>query len=153
MKKITFLIPVIGFFLFSCSNTSNENSKDQTETVTHEEHHQNNENQNIRLNDGEKWLVNDEMKPHIREAQNILKEYEESNSENYRELSAKLKEANSGLISSCTMNGESHDQLHKWLHPHMQLVDKLEKAGDHEEANKFILRLKKSFKTYKQYFQ
>jgi hypothetical protein len=51
------------------------------------------------------------------------------------------------------MNGESHDQLHKWLHPHMQLVDKLEKAGDHEEANKFILRLKKSFKTYKQYFQ
>lgn len=37
MKKITILIPVISLFLFSCGNTSNEKSKEQTETANHDE--------------------------------------------------------------------------------------------------------------------
>jgi hypothetical protein len=153
MKLLPISLLAISFTIFSCSGTTKKEAEKQTESVSQEGHHEKGEKKTIKLNDGKKWLVNDEMKPYIQEAQNILKEYEESNSQDYRELSAKLKEANSGLINSCTMDGESHDQLHKWLHPHMQLVDKLEKAQNPEEANKIISKLKRSFETYEQYFQ
>jgi protein involved in sex pheromone biosynthesis len=48
MKKITILISAISLFLFSCGNTSNEKSKEQTETVTHEEHQHDDESANHR---------------------------------------------------------------------------------------------------------
>ena len=54
MKKKTILIPVISLFLFSCGNNANKKSKEQTETVTHEEHHRNAERQTIELSNGVK---------------------------------------------------------------------------------------------------
>jgi hypothetical protein len=51
------------------------------------------------------------------------------------------------------MNGESHDELHKWLHPHIQLVDALSKAKNQEEADEIIAQLKESFQIYNTYFQ
>ena len=32
------------------------------------------------------------------------------------------------LTSNCTMSGEAHDELHKWLIPYMELVNKLSEA-------------------------
>ncbi len=57
MKKITILIPVIGLFLFSCDNASNEKSEDLSEIETHDEHHHDDESEAIELNNGEKWRV------------------------------------------------------------------------------------------------
>ncbi|MBK8875149.1 MAG: hypothetical protein IPN13_15055 [Bacteroidetes bacterium] len=72
MKKITILISVISLFLFSCGNTSNEKSKEQTETVTHEEHQHNDEMQTIELNNGEKGKVDANMITHIRNMENDI---------------------------------------------------------------------------------
>src|SRR5690606_8343723 len=87
----------ISFVLFSCGNTSNKASNKQTEVVSPQEHHYNDEKENIRLNTGEKWLVNEEMKPYIHEAEKALRQYEENKSEAYRELAAFLKEKNSAV--------------------------------------------------------
>lgn len=152
MKPITISLLTISFLLFSCGNTNKESNK-QTEVLLQEEHHHNDEKESIKLNNGEKWFVNDEMKPHIHEAEEILMEYEKNKPEEYRELAVILKEKNSALIKSCTMKGESHDQLHKWLHPHIELIDNLGKANNLTEANETISQLKKSFETYKNYFQ
>lgn len=153
MKQMSITILVFSFFLFGCSNTSNEESKQQIETISHEGDRQRGEKEIINLDNDEKWLVNNEMKPYILESENILKDYEETKSKDYRELAERLKEMNSGLIKNCTMEGESHDQLHKWLHPHMELIEKLDKASSSKEANEIISQLKESFKTYKQYFK
>ncbi|HAV26693.1 MAG TPA: hypothetical protein DCX01_11000 [Bacteroidetes bacterium] len=104
----------------------------------------------IELNNGERWKVNAEMTPFILEAENILNEYSDSD---YEELAEQLEDQNKRLIKSCTMSGESHDELHKWLHPHMQLVKALDDAKNKEEAALIISDLKKSFQTYNTYFR
>ncbi len=68
-------------------------------------------------------------------------------------LSQELKELNLKLISSCTMKGKSHEELHKWLHPHMVLIDELGEANNLEESNKIIGQLTSSFKSYNEYFK
>lgn len=153
MKTSILAAVAVGFLFVSCGNTSNENSNEQKETATHEEHHHGEESESIQLNNGEKWAVNEEMKPFILEAENILNEYLTSNSSDYKTLAEQLKEKNSGLIKSCTMKGESHDELHKWLHPHMELIEKLVECSNNDESVKIIEQLNASFKTYNQYFQ
>ena len=56
-------------------------------------------------------------------------------------------------MKSCTMKGESHDELHKWLHPHMELVEELSKAKTDEKANELVSQLRESYQSYNQYFQ
>ncbi|MOA59843.1 hypothetical protein D3C78_1845640 [compost metagenome] len=51
------------------------------------------------------------------------------------------------------MSGKSHDELHKWLHPHLELVTKLEKAENEKDSNAIISQLLESYKTYHEYFQ
>lgn len=104
----------------------------------------------IVLNNGEKWKVNTEMTPYILDAEQILLHY---NDGDYKQLAEQLEAKNKGLIKSCNMNGKSHDELHKWLHPHMQLIEALDDAGNKEEADKVIAKLNKSFQTFHTYFQ
>lgn len=107
----------------------------------------------LKLNSGEKWLVNEEMKPFIEEAERILYEFVDDKSTDYKALASKLSEQNSGLIKSCTMKGESHDELHKWLHPHMELIQSLEQESDSHRAETIVRNLKVSLETYHQYFK
>lgn len=152
MKYITSIL-LISSLLMSCGNASDNESKEQKETALHETQSHDDNSETVSLNNGEKWVVNEEMKPHLHEAKDILNLYTASQSEDYKTLAAQLKEKNSGLIKSCTMEGESHDELHKWLHPHMELIESLSKAESTEEANEIIADLQASFSSYDQYFQ
>lgn len=153
MNKLILTFAVGGLLLSSCGNSTIEKSNNQTEVAIHNEHHHDDESEAIELNNGEKWLVNEEMKPFILEAENILTEYINNNLSDYKTLAEQLKEKNSGLIKSCTMKGESHDELHKWLYPHIELIESLSKAESTEEASEIIANLQASFLTYNQYFQ
>jgi hypothetical protein len=42
------------------------------------------------------------------------------------------------------MDGKSHDELHKWLHPQLELVKELENEIDVVKANEIVLQLQKS---------
>lgn len=132
--KIT-LIVLLALFAISCNNSS----KNQTQ-----------EEAIIELNEGQKWIVNEEMSPFILEAEQILMQYDGSNFEN---LAEQLENKNKGLIKSCTMDGKSHDELHKWLLPHMQLIEALDDAESKSEADKIITQIKSSFQTYHTYFK
>lgn len=107
----------------------------------------------ITLNNGERWEVNAEMHPFIEKGNEILTTYIDGKSTDYEGLARDLKEQNSELISSCTMTGESHEALHKWLHPHMGLIENLAKAENEATANQYIKELKTSFNTYNTYFK
>ena len=153
MKKITILIPVISLFLFSCGNTSNEKSKEQTETVTHEEHQHNAEIQTIELNNGEKWKVDANMITHIRNMENDVISFAKVEQKDYKSLSEKLQSNIDLLTSNCTMKGKAHDELHKWLLPYIDLVKELSEAKDETEAEKQFQNIQTSFNTFNQYFQ
>ena len=106
----------------------------------------------INLNNGEKWKVNAEMKPHIEKGNELLTEFISNKDKDYQKLAENLKIQNNSLIQSCTMKGESHDELHKWLHPHIELTEKLSNAHSTSEAEEIISQLEKSFNTYQNYF-
>lgn len=150
MKKI-FLIFSAGLILTACNHVSGDTHNEATqETVT--ENSEADEDQPIALNNGEKWAVNDEMKPFIESGENYLNDYVAEGKEDNGELADQLKEENDELIKSCTMTGKSHDELHKWLHPHLELVKALKDADNKEDAEKIVGELKESFNTYHQYF-
>ena len=114
---------------------------------------QNYEHLGIELNEGEKWVINEEMKPHIKEAQLIFNKYTSSGDEDYKKLANELKQQNNRLIKSCTMDGKSHDELHKWLHPHIGLIDDLADAASPKDANVVLDLLEESFDAFDVYFQ
>ena len=153
MKKITILIPVISLFLFSCGNTSNEKSKEQTETVTHEEHQHNDEMQTIELNNGVKWKVDANMITHIRNMENDIISFYTVEQKDYKSLAEKLQSNIDLLTSNCTMKGKAHDELHKWLLPYIDLVKELSEAKDETEASKQFQNIQTSFTAFNQYFQ
>lgn len=108
---------------------------------------------NLQLNNGAKWKVNAEMKPHIEKGNEILSAYKAQQSTQYNDLAQQLKSQNDMLIGSCTMQGESHDELHKWLHPHIELIQKLEDAKDPKVAEVIVGQIEQSFQTYQNYFE
>lgn len=146
MRKLN-LISVIVLVVFWASSCKNNSNHDQTHSDVA------NAQPTIELNDGVKWSVNDEMKPFILESESMLNTYITNGSTDYKTLAKELTDKNSGLIKSCTMDGKSHDELHKWLHPHMALIESLQDADNADAANKIINELKSSFEIYKQHFQ
>ena len=105
------------------------------------------------LNNGAKWKVNTEMKPFIEKGDALLDEFISQNGTDYHGLAVDLKNQNDSLIRSCTMKGESHEELHKWLHPHLKLVDNLANAGTSSEATEIITQIDKSYETFQDYFE
>ncbi len=158
MKKII-LLSVTTLFIISCNNNNTENKTPNQDTVaaattTHQEANDTtNAEETIELDNGQKWKINAEMKPHILAMQNITEAYIKDNSKDYKFLAKQLKEKDDALIKSCTMDGKSHDELHKWLHPHLERVEALEKAENEQKANEIVSQIKKSFDIFHQYFQ
>lgn len=153
MKKVFFLA-ISSLLLFSCNNTSERQTEQKQEAKTGEQEHNHNESSEmIELNMGQKWLVNNEMKPFVTNGEQLVALYIKNNKTDYKFLANQLKEENSQLIKSCTMKGKSHDELHKWLHPHLELVKSLENETDPAIAAKTILEIQNSYKTYHSYFE
>ncbi len=150
MKKVILLASAC-IFLFSCANNS-EKAPSSEETLTQGEHSHDESSAPIELNNGEKWAVNEEMKPFVLKGEELVNTFVQNSETDYKALASKVKEQDDQLVKSCTMDGKSHDELHKWLHPHMELVEKLEKSEDAEKAKAAVAELQASYQAYHQYF-
>lgn len=140
-------------FFGACSSTDNKDSNDSHTKEAEHETHEHAKRDEVRLNKGERWKVNDGMRPFVEQGDSILEGYVSSKGENYQELAEQLKQKNNNLIKNCTMTGESHDQLHKWLMPHIQLIQELSEADNLTDAGNLLDQIKLSFATYKEYFE
>lgn len=143
---------IFSVALFSCGNNMEGEAHTDHGSIAHAGHHPEAHAAEIELNNGDKWEVNEEMKPYVSNSQELLSDYIEQQKNDYVALAAELEQQNNLLIKSCTMEGKSHDELHKWLHPHMELVAALKNTSDENEANLLISRLEQSFDVYHQYF-
>ena len=149
MKK--FIVLALGSFIISSCNGPTKTTTDQ-ETITQEKHEHDEHGEGIELNNGEKWVVNDEMKPYVNKGEGLVTTYLTANQTDYVALAKKLKNENDALIKSCTMKGKDHDELHKWLEPHLALVAQLETEKDAAKATETVTHLQKSYVAYHQYF-
>ena len=150
MKKII-VLGISSFLLWSC-NSNAEKSATHQEAETHVAHQSDENSEIMELNNGEKWVVNEEMKPFVLKGSELANAYIEDGQSDYKALASQLKDQNNQLIKSCTMDGKSHDELHKWLHPHLEIVKALEDETDEAKANQIVLSLQKSYQDYHHYF-
>mgnify|MGYP001190523875 CR=1 FL=1 len=150
MKKV--IVFGMSLMLLGSCNNSTEKSTTHQETENHTEHQHDESSEAIELNNGEKWLVNEEMKPFVLKGEELVNSYIQNNHTDYKALAQQVKDQNSQLIKSCTMDGKSHDELHKWLHPHLEIVKTLENETDATKANEIVSQLQYSYQHYHQYF-
>lgn len=148
--KIPSLI-IAGLFLISCGQTSDHSSDAENQTV-HEEHDHNNDSEAIQLNNGEKWEVNAEMLPPIQNMERQINAFTDSDQKDYNSLALGLQNDINDLTSSCTMTGQGHDELHKWLLPFIELVNDMLEAETEEEVAHVFENIQTSMITYNQHF-
>ena len=150
MKEITrFFYLITGVFIVvSCSESQTQTDENATTSIN--EINVEETNDQLVLNEGKKWKVNEEMMPFILESEQLVLKY---NDDDYLALAEQLFELNNNLIKSCTMDGPAHDELHKWLHPHIDLLKKLKAAEDQSQSTKLIQEIKDSFVVFHAYFE
>ena len=68
-------------------------------------------------------------------------------------LVAKLEKEIQTIITKCSMTGESHDQLHKVLHPIIGKVTALKTASTPSDQKAILETLKHLTKTYFTFFK
>ena len=153
MKKI-FLISTIAIALIACKNENHHENHDEhehhDETATHEEDYHNHESEAIMLNDGEKWKVVENMSVYIRNMEKAVNEFK---GDNYPALAKTIDENIRALTENCTMEGQAHDELHKWLLPFIELSEEFDVATEKENQEKIYQEFKKMFVEYNTYFE
>lgn len=150
MKK-SILVALSIFALVSCKNNTEE-TVTTTETEIEHTAPQDAASDKLALNNNEKWVVNDEMKPFVMNGEVLVNTYIKENKTDYTQLAADLKAENTKLIKSCTMEGASHDELHKWLHPHLEIVNRMAEIDNDEKAKVLVAELEASYQNYHNYF-
>ena len=161
MKKyFTILTVVLIGVTYSCNNpVKDENivvSKTLQSAPSKESEHQHSEGDSIELNNGAKWKVVSEMMAHIRNMESDINRFVEAKHtelKDFTQLGASLQKNIDLLTSNCTMEGKAHDELHKWLLPYINMVDKLNKSKNNDEALHNFEEIKASYQTFNIYFE
>ena len=152
--RFSLIIFVIGTtFLFSCNQTEEKKEKIESQVI---ENHSHIESDSIELNNGTKWKVVPEMMAHIRNMESDINRFDEAKHtelKDFTQLGASLQKNIDLLTSNCTMEGKAHDELHKWLLPYIDMVDKLNKSKNSDEALRTFEEIKASYKLFSIYFE
>ena len=146
LKIATIVLSTV--FVFSCKQKLTQEMNVQIEP-TDTEMHQHSDDEAIQLNAGAKWKVDEHMLVHIRDMEKEVGLIDAGQTEKYKNLATHLKKNIDLLTSNCTMEGQAHDELHKWLLPFIDLVDAFSKDNSTEHFNK----IQNEFKIFNTYFQ
>ena len=145
------LFSTIAVLALSCNSGSKETEKNNetpTETTVKAEHHHD-EHEAIVLNNGEKWKVDDNMMEHIRNMEKDVTSFAGNSDKEYTQLATSLKTNLDLLTSNCTMKGQAHDELHKWLLPFIEDV----KTFSNDKSIDNFTKIQNAFITFNQYFE
>lgn len=107
----------------------------------------------LELNQGEKWPVDPPMLNNISNMENAVGLYKSNSERDFEALATRMQQDLEELISKCTMEGKSHEELHKWLLPFMNLVAELSEVQDPEEAGRIVEEIKSALEIFHQYFK
>ncbi len=139
----------IGLLLFSACSSESTDQDQKTITGTEEM----TSPHDLILNDGEKWVIDAGMKTSLDSLDYEIQSFSGSELEDYVQLSELLSSHLSNLISSCTMKGTAHDQLHKWLYPFMGLNTDLKESTSLSTSQNILSQLDNEIDIFKEYFQ
>lgn len=155
--KTKLIIPIVlGVVLFSCGEATTEEKEVTQETIVAEEEHHYDENEAIVLDNGNKWVVVPEMMAFIKNIENgvvAFSKKENTTFEEHKTLSILIDKNLEDLTSNCTMTGQAHDELHKWLLPFLDLASEYAESENIEDAKASFQKINQSFNEFKTYFE
>lgn len=138
MKKILRYGVLIGAIALAACNGSSSDAHTAPST-------------SLQLNDGQKWKMDAPMLAFIRQMEQQVQQYKSTQQTDYKQLAQSLQGLIDQLTANCTMKGAAHDELHKWLLPFIETVDKLA-AANPDAASSVVAEIEASFATFNQYF-
>ena len=152
--EIIALAIVLAITSSGCGNRTDETEHNHSAVSEHENHsHAETGDQNIvSLNNGEKWEANIETSDGMNNMINLIKNFPaDTTSDNCRITKEKLNVEYASIIEKCTMTGEAHNQLHKFLVPLNNYINELD-GGDIENCRKNLERINDHLAEYYVYF-
>ena len=150
MKSIYILLLPALFFI-SCADNAGE--QPAAATAVEEQHEHSDEQEAIELNNGQKWKVDENMMVYIVQMEKDVAGFNGSIMEEYRQLASGLEHNIEQLTSNCTMEGQAHDELHKWLLPFIELSEQFSAAATQQDAEKYYGQIKTSMEDFHRYFE
>jgi len=153
MKKINLLIILITVVTvtISCGDIKKKKQEEPKTQKTEEVHHK---SENIlQLNNGNLWEANSETTTGINNMISLMNSFtEKENLEAYAILKQNLEAEFGTIITECTMEGESHNQLHNYLIPMKEAFDGI--GSDNIVTCKTSFEeLNKHLNTYSKFFE
>lgn len=139
---------LMSLFIFSCNNTVIDNTENSNNK---EEHHHDDEP--IVLDNGEKWKVDDNMMVHVQNMEIEINSFDSQNENDFAVLAKSINNHLDLLTGNCTMKGQAHDELHKWLLPFLDLSEEFSASQTIEEFTTNFKKIKTSFVTFNTYFK
>lgn len=101
------------------------------------------------LNNGNKWQANKESTEGIQKMLTLVNVYLSKGNLNSKALSGNLEKEFTAILQKCTMKGEAHIQLHNYLLPLKNKIDKLKGNSN----LKSVKEIEAYLNDYKNYFQ
>ena len=142
---------------FGCSSNNNQNALQDNsalDTVSHKQQESiASEGQEVAgklfLNNNNKWQANTESTEGIQKMLTLINGYLSKGNSGSKALSENLEKEFTTILQKCTMRGEGHTQLHNYLLP---LKDKIDKLKDNPDF-KSLKDIQSYLNDYKNYFQ
>lgn len=109
----------------------------------------------LQLNNGRKWETDRSTRRGMQTIDSLVTAYDQKqalDSSKYQELGNQLKSEMQMIHQECSMEGQGHEELHKFItniHPHIQNL----KEGARPKAQQSFEKLKPLIKQYHQHFQ
>jgi len=150
MKRFDITLFLIILVFTACTNKKLDKNKQTSDTVKHTH---NEKLEEIELNNGQKWKVDEAMMEIIRKMESDVYSFSDSNKKDYHELGKKLQANIELLTSNCTMKGKAHDELHKWLLPFIDLVNEYSNNKDLKKSEILYTQILISLKNFNRYFK
>jgi hypothetical protein len=82
-----------------------------------------------------------------------INSFDPKSENDYKVLAKNIDKNIDLLVSSCTMKGQSHDELHKWLVPFIDLSKEFSESKTEQEFAANLEKIKVSFVTFNTYFK
>ncbi len=110
----------------------------------------------ILLNDGIKWKLDDASRKNIEALQEMVEAMEAKNNrtiKEYNEEGQRIQTQINILIQNCKMSGKGHEMLHLWLTPFINEVKELIAASELEKAENYFFRIDHELHRFDLFFE
>lgn len=152
MGRLIVIIAGITWFIAAC-DCGHLNQASEKENDTHSESVDEDSsmpNNGLVLDNGKKWLANQETTNGIKNMQEIVGNYAKDDNITAEQLSDELQQELNGIFNKCNIEGEAHEQLHNYLVP---LISKLESVKSQEFSDDQLKEIQTHLRMYFNYFK